>query len=162
MMVKFEENTIGVTINSYRKLKDELVDRYRHRICMIGVQTSDATLGFFIHDEDTDEWVFTGDGFRSDGFGEGGYGYRAAIDLIRDFGLLRHLSIREEVLDIYDYAPNDCREIREAGGFDDVREAVGYHPVNRGTQELLDGFAEENADLIVVTPHVVPREYGGY
>jgi hypothetical protein len=81
------EDSLGITQRSLKVLRDTLSRSIDHRLAVVEVQTSDITCGFLVLDADAQLGVFTGDGFRHDGGGEGGAGYRSALKLIDAFGL---------------------------------------------------------------------------
>ena len=81
------EDSLGITQRSLKVLRDTLSRSIDHRLAVVEVQTSDITCGFLVLDADAQLGVFTGDGFRHDGGGEGGAGYRSALKLIDLFGL---------------------------------------------------------------------------
>ena len=85
--VIFDGGTYGITSRSLKVLRNALAERIHHRLAVVEIPTSDLCCGFLILDRDTREAVFTGDGFRVDGGGEGGAGYRSARALFRVFGL---------------------------------------------------------------------------
>lgn len=83
--VRYDPNTFGVTRPSLSLLRDALVKRADHRLCVLEIPTDDGCCGFAIFDRDTREVVFTGDGFRPDREGEGGAGYNTAGCIFRIF-----------------------------------------------------------------------------
>ena len=68
-------------------LRQELAYRIDRSVCVRAVPTGDITCGFFIIDGITGDIVWTGDGFRTDGGGEGGRGYEAAKQILKTFSL---------------------------------------------------------------------------
>ena len=79
-------NTLGITYRSLRLLRNEIARRVDHDLLVVEVPTTHLTSGYLIIDRTANEAVFTGDGFRTDGGGEGGAGYRAAeayLDIFR-------------------------------------------------------------------------------
>ena len=87
MKISWDENTFGITQRSLKKLRDELAGRVRNKIAVLEIQTSDITCGFLLIDKTLNQAIWTGDGFRTDGGGEGGAGYRTAEALFRIFGV---------------------------------------------------------------------------
>ena len=86
MRVSLDEKALGITARSLKVLRDEIARRVDHELIVLEIPTSDITCGYLIVDRSLNEAVFTGDGFRTDGGGEGGAGYRAAeayLDLFR-------------------------------------------------------------------------------
>ncbi len=97
MQIIYDENTLGITQNSLKMLRDTLAAKINHHIAAFEIPTSDLCCGFLILDKDTDEAIFTVDGFRQDRAGEGGAGYKTAEILFRLFG------IRAEVWETIDF-----------------------------------------------------------
>ena len=85
--VLFDESTFGITAKSLKMLRNTLAERFNHRIAVIEVPTDQICCGFLLLDQDTREAVFTGDGFRTDGAGEGGAGYKSARAYLDLFGM---------------------------------------------------------------------------
>jgi hypothetical protein len=89
--IKVLEETFGITEKSLTALRNELARRVDHRLKVFTVPAADNRqclgYGVLILDESTDEAVIVGDGFRGDGGGEGGAGYRACEALLALFGL---------------------------------------------------------------------------
>ena len=86
MRVRLDQDSLGITERSLKVLRDEIARRVDHDLMVLEIPTSDITCGYLIVDRTAREAVFTGDGFRTDGGGEGGAGYRAAeayLDLFR-------------------------------------------------------------------------------
>ena len=86
MRVSLDEKALGITARSLKVLRDEIARRVDHELIVLEIPTSDITCGYLIVDRTLNEAVFTGDGFRTDGGGEGGAGYRAAeayLDIFR-------------------------------------------------------------------------------
>jgi hypothetical protein len=86
MKVIFDEETFGITVKSLKKLRNELADRIHHKISIQKIQTDNLCCGFLIYDATTEEIIWTGDGFRPDGGGEGGVGYKSACALLQIYG----------------------------------------------------------------------------
>jgi len=86
MRVSINQEALGITERSLKVLRDEIARRVDHELIVLEIPTSDITCGYLIVDRTLNEAVFTGDGFRTDGGGEGGAGYRAAeayLDIFR-------------------------------------------------------------------------------
>jgi len=84
--VSLDEKALGITARSLKVLRDEIARRVDHELIVLEIPTSDITCGYLIVDRSLNEAVFTGDGFRTDGGGEGEAGYRAAqayLDIFR-------------------------------------------------------------------------------
>ena len=162
--VTFFDDTIGITDNSMIKFRELLVETHyhNHRIRLICVPTSNITVGFFVHDwnrRGSDrEWTFVGDGFRNDGVGEGGAGYRYVLDLIRVFGLMEYTTFVEEVMNLYGYTPQDTEETR-AMRFDQIREDLGYAPPEVKIQDVLDKYVEGMLEFVLSETHAVPSSF---
>ena len=96
----------GITERSLRMLRTALVAAYRRPTAIVEVPTSDGTCGFLVvirrpadpragscpnlmgfPERIQLEAVWSGDGFRADGGGEGGRGMQAAAALLRIFGI---------------------------------------------------------------------------
>jgi len=85
--VVFEERAFGITQRSLQMLRDTLARSIDHHVAMFEVSTNDLCCGFLVLNRDTGTVTFTGDGFRTDGGGEGGAGYRSARALLDLFGV---------------------------------------------------------------------------
>ena len=86
MRVRLDQDSLGITERSLKVLRDEIARRVDHDLMVLEIPTSDITCGYLILDRTLNEAVFTGDGFRTDGGGEGEAGYRAAqayLDIFR-------------------------------------------------------------------------------
>ncbi|RLG29058.1 hypothetical protein DRN98_08765, partial [Methanosarcinales archaeon] len=86
MRVSLDQEALGITERSLKVLRDEIARRVDDDLVVLKIPTSDITCGYLIVDRTVKEAVFTGDGFRTDGGGEGGAGYRAAeayLDIFR-------------------------------------------------------------------------------
>lgn len=85
--VVFDPNTFGITQRSLKLLRDSLAEKINHRIVVVEVPTNDLCCGYLIFDRELQNATWTGDGFRTDGGGEGGAGYKSARTLFRFFGI---------------------------------------------------------------------------
>lgn len=85
--VNFEEKNFGITIKSLTELRNLLADKLHHRIVIFQIKTSELTCGFLVFDWEYQNASFTGDGFRTDGGGEGGAGFKSAGILFNLFGI---------------------------------------------------------------------------
>ena len=108
--VIFDENSFGITQRSLKILRDSLAQRMNHHIAVVEVPTNDLCCGFLILDRDLNEAIFTGDGFRTDGGGEGGAGYRSAEAL---FSLFRIKIIPWETVNIEQIYQGDTESVRK-------------------------------------------------
>lgn len=86
--VVFDENSFGNTQRSLKILIDVLVSKFDRAVAVVQVQTTTLCCGFFIFDYEERCAYWTGDGFRTDGGGEGGAGYRSAEAFFSILGLL--------------------------------------------------------------------------
>jgi len=87
MKLILDEDTLGITGRSLKALRDEIARRADHELLVLEISTSDITCGYLVVDRTASEAVFTGDGFRTDGGGEGSAGYRASQVILKTFGL---------------------------------------------------------------------------
>jgi len=130
----FNPNTFGITQKSLKMLRDALAEKVNHRIVVVEVPTDDVCCGYFIFDWELQNATWTGDGFRTDGGGEGGAGYRSAKVLFSLFGIwLIHHS--EQV---------NCKEI--------------YSLQKGQTQRQLKALAAKIASEIIQEEFFKPRE----
>ena len=90
--IVFNPNTFGITQKSLKMLRNVLAEKINHRIAIVEIPTDDICCGYFIFDWELQNATWTGDGFRVDGGGEGGAGYRSANILFGLFaaGLIHH------------------------------------------------------------------------
>lgn len=79
--------TMGITQKALKALRNELCLRFRNSIEVYMWSQGGITCGYLIYDHTLNEIVLIGDGFRTDGGGEGGAGYRSAEVLFSLFGL---------------------------------------------------------------------------
>lgn len=85
--VVYDPRTFGKTQKSLKMLRNALAEKINHRIVVVKVPTNDVCCGYFIFDWELQDATWTGDGFRTDGGGEGGAGYRSAKVLFSLFGI---------------------------------------------------------------------------
>lgn len=85
--ILIDENTLGYTEPSLRRLRNELARRIDHKIQVHQIQTESICAGFLIVDVTVGEAVWSGDGFRTDGGGEGGAGTKTAETLFTIFDI---------------------------------------------------------------------------
>jgi len=86
MRATLDQEALGITERSLKVLRDEIARRVDDDLMVLEIPTSEITCGYLILDRTLNEAVFTGDGFRTDGGGEGSAGYRAAeayLDIFR-------------------------------------------------------------------------------
>ena len=105
MKIKYSIDSFGITYKSLKILRDALATSIGNDIAIAKIPTSDLCCGFLIVDKTRNEATFTGDGFRTDGGGEGGAGYRSAQALLNLFGL--------SFSDVYPMAPVNIEICRE-------------------------------------------------
>ncbi|MFW6275384.1 MAG: hypothetical protein ACOC2M_01980 [bacterium] len=86
MKVLFDKGSMGITSRSLKSFRNALCRRIDHKILIIKVPTSHYLCGFLIIDFDKDEMFFSGDGFRTDGGGEGSAGYATAKIILEALG----------------------------------------------------------------------------
>lgn len=85
--IVFDPNSFGITEKSLRMLRNTLAEKINREIYVVEVPTNDLCCGYFIFDLLTGSATFTGDGFRTDGGGEGGAGYKSAKALLNLYGI---------------------------------------------------------------------------
>ena len=85
--IVFDVNSFGITQRSLKMLRDALAEKVNHRIAVVKIPTNDICCGYFIFDWEYQNATWTGDGFRTDGGGEGGAGYKSAKVLFDLFGV---------------------------------------------------------------------------
>lgn len=87
--VYFDENTFGITQRSLKLLRDTIALNCDRPLMVVEVPTDHLCCGFmiFVKKEYGIEVIWTGDGFRLDGGGEGGAGYRTAETILYLFGV---------------------------------------------------------------------------
>ena len=86
MELLLDVNTFGITETSLIRLRNELARRIDNHVEIHKIDTNVCCCGFLLLDFTKDEAVWTGDGFRTDGGGEGGVGYNTAMALLEIFG----------------------------------------------------------------------------
>jgi len=89
--IVFNPNTFGITQKSLKMLRNVLAEKVNRRIAVVEVATNDICCGYFIFDWELQNATWTGDGFRFDGGGEGGAGYKSAKVLFQFFGVSTNL-----------------------------------------------------------------------
>jgi hypothetical protein len=82
----YDNSTFGTTGKSLKMLRNALANNLRDKILILQVQTDDILCGFFVFNKTTGTVTYSGDGFRTDGGGEGSRGFKAAEKLIQTFG----------------------------------------------------------------------------
>jgi hypothetical protein len=78
--VCFDVNSFGITQRSLKILRDTITKNNERKILVIELPTDNICCGFmiFVQNKDGIEVIWTGDGFRTDGGGEGSAGYNTA------------------------------------------------------------------------------------
>lgn len=84
--VSYTADSFGITRVSLLNLRNWIADHRDQQISIVQVHTEDFCCGFVCILKDGSAF-FTGDGFRTDGAGEGGAGYRTALALMQLFGI---------------------------------------------------------------------------
>lgn len=82
----FNIEAFGITSKSLKMLRNILSNSLQDEILILEIQTEEILCGFLIFNKTNNSVSWTGDGFRTDGGGEGGRGYKAAYKLIELFG----------------------------------------------------------------------------
>lgn len=91
--VNFDESSFGITRKSLLRLRNAIAENIREKLFMVEVATSKITCGFFVfvhYNTGVVSAIWTGDGFRTDGGGEGGRGYASAMKILSLFGIDNH------------------------------------------------------------------------
>ena len=108
MRVSMNQEALGITERSLKVLRDEIARRVDHDLMVLPawladreIPTSDITCGYLILDRTLNEAVFIGDGFRTDGGGEGGAGYRAAQAYLDIFRLKGYFAEPMDITEAY-------------------------------------------------------------
>jgi len=101
MRVSMDQEALGITERSLKVLRDEIARRVDHDLMVLEIPTSDITCGYLIVDRTLNEAVFTGDGFRTDGGGEGGAGYRAVVAYLDIFRLKPYFAELVDMTQVY-------------------------------------------------------------
>jgi len=80
--------TLGITQRALKVLRNTLAYRIDNKLDVWQVNSLDTiAYGFIILDYTKQQAIIIGDGFRSDGGGEGGAGHRAAQALLAIYGI---------------------------------------------------------------------------
>lgn len=82
-----DPETCGITTASLKMLRDAIAERFKNRIAVLQLDSTNITCGFLVLDLDDKIGVWSGDGFRPEEGGEGGAGYRTAQVIFRLFGI---------------------------------------------------------------------------
>ena len=90
MKIKIYYDSMGYTQKSLQNLRNELSRRIDHKVSVFQYSSNNICCGHIIIDKTSNEIVLTGDGFRTDGGGEGGSGYNSAQKLFHLFGIYAH------------------------------------------------------------------------
>jgi len=85
--VNYKGETDGITRRSLQKLRNDIADNRTHKMVAVVVRTSDIGCGIALVDLTSRSIHWSGDGFRTDGGGEGGAGYRGAMAMLKAWGL---------------------------------------------------------------------------
>lgn len=85
--IVYDPNSFGITEKSLKMLRNILAEKINREIYVVEVLTNNLCCGYFIFDLLDGSATFTGDGFRTDGGGEGGAGYKSANVLLSLYGI---------------------------------------------------------------------------
>lgn len=84
--ISYTADSFGITRTSLRNLRNWIADHRDQKMAVVQVHTEAMCCGFVCILKNGNAH-YTGDGFRTDGGGEGGAGYRSALALLQLFGL---------------------------------------------------------------------------
>lgn len=102
----FDQSTFGITGKSLKMLRNALVDNMKDEIVVLKIPTDEILCGFLLLNKSQNSATWSGDGFRTDKGGEGGRGYKAALQLLETFGV-RVLNIyTSETIEMFKQAIN--------------------------------------------------------
>lgn len=76
------EESAGITSKSLRELRNALAKTIDSQTMILAVKTGEITCGFLVIDKTENTAYWSGDGFRTDGGGEGGRGFKSAEEMI--------------------------------------------------------------------------------
>lgn len=93
----YDTESFGITQKSLKMLRNALVSNYKDKILVVEVPTSDILCGFLIFNKTEGSVTWSGDGFRTDRGGEGGRGYKTALNLLETFSV-RKRDLFDEIL----------------------------------------------------------------
>ena len=150
MKARLDQEALGITERSLKVLRDEIARRVDHDLMVLEIPTSDITCGYLIVDRTAREAVFTGDGFRTDGGGEGGAGYRAA----------------EAYLDIFRLKPYFTPACHGQSGREPVDMTEAYtgntEPLIARLSELAQEALENSPDRFMAPSNTTPSYMRGH
>lgn len=89
--VIYNIDSFGKTRNSLKELRNALCERMSGEIAVIEVPTGKGFCCYLIIDKTKGEGVFTGNGFKTYGSGEGRAGFNTALLLFRIMGVRPHI-----------------------------------------------------------------------
>ena len=141
MRVSMNQEALGITERSLKVLRDQIARRVDDDLMVLEIPTSDITCGYLIVDRTLNEAVFTGDGFRTDGGGEGGAGYRAAQAYLDIFRLKAYFAEPVDMTEPY---------------------AGNTGPLIARLSELAQQALESNSDRFVVPSNTTPSYLRGH
>jgi len=84
--VSYTADSFGISRISLRNLRDWIADHRDQKMCILQIHTDHLCCGFACILKNGSAF-YTGDGFRTDGGGEGGAAYRSALALMKLFGI---------------------------------------------------------------------------
>lgn len=102
--VIYDQATFGITSKSLQMLRNAIVDNLHDEIIVVEVPTNDICCGFVLLNKTTNTATWSGDGFRNDRGGEGGRGYKVALQLMDIFGIQHTGLATEEALNAFNNA----------------------------------------------------------
>jgi hypothetical protein len=103
----YDQATFGVTGKSLKKLCNAITDNIKDKVLVVEIPTDDILCGFLLLNQTNGSATWSGDGFRTDGGGEGGRGYRAAHKLLDTFGVRLFNVYSEEIIVLFKEATNN-------------------------------------------------------
>ena len=145
MKILFDNDTFGITLKSLKKLRNTLAEYINDKVAVYKVNTGDITCGFVIVNHDKEEIVFTGDGFRHDGGGEGGAGYNSARALLTVYGITPWDIGKFDIDKIYD-------EVESGPSREQLLRTAFEKEINKLTKEFID---TPNIELSAKDPYYV-------
>lgn len=106
--VKWNEDAWGITNKSLTNFRNALVDCWNDRIALFeaGTMQEGEIVGFVVVNKDKKQIIFTGDGFRRDGGGEGGTGYRSVKHLCDLLGIEQSKILQFDIADTMEFDPD--------------------------------------------------------
>lgn len=125
----YDPSTFGITGKSLKMLRNSIALHMRDEIAVIEVPTGDILCGFLVLNKTQGTATWSGDGFRTDGGGEGGRGYNFAIKMFYMFGAQRFCVYSLETIRMFSKAINS--RTTETGLASELLEAC-----NKAAEEI--------------------------